>query len=85
MCAQLGVPDRGPEVYRRNLLVTGADLNALIGQEFELQGQRFLGVAESKPCYWMDEAFAPGAEEALRGQGGLRAKVLTSGTLRRET
>jgi MOSC domain-containing protein YiiM len=82
LCAQLGVDDRGPDVYRRNLLVTGADLNALIGREFEFQGLRFLGMVESKPCYWMDEAFAPGAEEALRGQGGLRAKVLTSGTLR---
>jgi hypothetical protein len=84
LCAALDVRDRGPEVYRRNLVVTGADLNALIGREFELQGLRFLGVAESKPCYWMDEAFAPGAEEALRGRGGLRAKVLTSGMLRRE-
>jgi MOSC domain-containing protein YiiM len=71
-------------VYRRNLVVREVDLNALIGREFEVQGVRFLGMAEAKPCYWMDEAFAPGAEEALKGQGGLRAKVLTSGTLRRD-
>jgi len=84
VCAQLGVQDRGPDVYRRNLVVTGADLNALIGREFALQGVRFRGMAESKPCYWMDEALAPGAEAALRGRGGLRAKVLTDGRLRRE-
>lgn len=84
LCAQFGVRDRGPEVYRRNFVVRGVDLNALIGQEFEIQGVRFLGVVEAKPCYWMDEAFAPGAEEALGGRGGLRAKVLTDGTLRRE-
>jgi MOSC domain-containing protein YiiM len=82
VCAQLGVRDRGPEVYRRNLVVNGADLNALIGREFEVQGVKFRGMAESKPCYWMDEAFGPGAEEALQGRGGLRAKVLTSGVLR---
>lgn len=84
LCAELGVTDRGPEAYRRNLVVRGADLDALMGVEFELQGVRFLGMAEAKPCYWMDEAFAPGAEEALRGRGGLRAKVLSNGILRRE-
>ena len=82
LCAELGVRDRGPEAYRRNLVVEGVDLNSLIGKEFELQGVKFLGMAECKPCYWMDEAFAPGAEEALRGRGGLRARVLTSGRLR---
>lgn len=81
LCAQLGIRDRGPDVYRRNLIVSGADLNALIGREFELQGLRFLGMAEAKPCYWMNEAFGPGAEEALRGHGGLRARVLTGGSL----
>ena len=84
MCAQLGVGDRGPDVYRRNLVVAGVDLMALMGREFELQGVRFMGMVEAKPCYWMDEALAPGAEEALRGCGGLRARVLTSGQLRRD-
>ena len=31
---------------------------------------------------WMDEAIAPGAEALLQGRGGLRARILTSGTLR---
>jgi MOSC domain-containing protein YiiM len=39
-------------------------------------------MAECKPCYWMDEAIAPGAEALLQGRGGLRARILTSGTLR---
>jgi MOSC domain-containing protein YiiM len=83
LCAQLGVWDRDASVYRRNLIVEGADLNALIGQEFELQGVRFFGVVEASPCYWMEQAFGQGAEAALEGRGGLRAKVLTSGRLRR--
>jgi len=36
---------------------------------------------ESKPCYWMDQAVGPGAEEWLRGNGGLRAKILRDGPL----
>jgi hypothetical protein len=30
----------------------------------------------------MDRAIAPGAEEFLKGQGGLRARILTDGQLR---
>ncbi len=84
LSAQFGVEDRPPSVFRRNLLVDGADLNALIGREFELQGVRFLGTEESRPCYWMNSAFCEGAEEAMRGKGGLRAKILTDGLLRAE-
>lgn len=49
------------------------DLNRLIGQRFSLQGIEFEGVEECRPCYWMDQAIAPGAENYLKGHGGLRA------------
>jgi hypothetical protein len=62
-------------------LVTGADLNGLIGVEFEIQGIRFAGVEQCKPCYWMDSALGPGAEAWLQGRGGLRARILIDGTL----
>ena len=71
-----------PEKFRRNVLVEGIDLNTLIGKQFTLQGIEFEGVEECRPCYWMDEAVHPGVHEALKGHGGLRAKILTSGTLR---
>ena len=80
----LGVHDREPAALRRNLITAGIDLNTLIGREFEMQGIRFLGTAECTPCYWMDRVFAPGAESFLQGQGGLRAKILTSGILQRD-
>ncbi len=82
LCTRLERTDRPPGVFRRNILVSGGDLNALIGQEFELQGVKFRGMVECSPCEWMEQAFAPGAEAALKGRGGLRAKVLTDGTLR---
>jgi len=84
MCAQFGVHDRPPSVFRRNIITEGLDLNALIGVEFELQGVRFLGTQESAPCHWMNTAFAEGAEAALEGRGGLRAKILSDGVLRAE-
>ena len=71
-----------PGVLRRNVIVSGVNLNNLIGEEFEVQGLRFLGTAHCRPCYWLNQAFAPGAEAWLKGNGGLRAQILTTGTLR---
>ncbi|MGI8435795.1 MAG: MOSC domain-containing protein [Chthoniobacterales bacterium] len=72
---------KSPGVLRRNVIVTGVDLNSLIGQEFEVQGVRFRGTQHCAPCYWMERAFAPGAEAWLKNRGGLRARILTDGTL----
>lgn len=85
MCVRFGVFDKGPEVFRRNVVVSGVDLNSLIGKEFEVQGIRFFGTQEAAPCYWMNQAFAEGAEAALKGRGGLRARILSSGSLRVES
>ena len=75
--------NRAPSVFRRNVLTRGVDLNSLIGQTLELQGMRFESVCKCSPCLWMDTAFAPGAEESLRGRDGLRARILDSGCLRK--
>jgi MOSC domain-containing protein YiiM len=80
---RFAVPNLDPSAFRRNVVVRGADLNALVGRTFELQGLAFLGTQECKPCYWMDQAVAPGVEDFLRGRGGLRARILSSGALRR--
>lgn len=78
---ELGVMDKSPAVLRRNVITRGIDLAELFATEFEVQGVRFLGMGECKPCYWMDHAFGVGAEAALKGRGGLRAKILSSGRL----
>ena len=83
LCLQFGVWDRGPGAFRRNVITRSVRLRELIGAEFELQGVRFFGKEECRPCYWMDLAFAPGAEDALKGRGGLRAEILTDGLLTR--
>ena len=81
LCGAFDVHDRSPEVLRRNVITNGADLNALIGKDFELQGVQFRGTEECRPCFWMDGAFHPGAEMWLRGRGGLRAQIMGDGTL----
>ena len=82
LCSALPLRDCSPAAARRNVITRGVDLNKLIGTEFELQGVYLYGTEESAPCYWMDQALAPGAKDFLKGRGGLRAKILSDGELR---
>jgi MOSC domain-containing protein YiiM len=80
---ELNLPEAQPGATRRNVVVAGADLNSLIGAEFEIQGVRFEGVEQCKPCHWMNSVLGHGAEDWLQGRGGLRARILTDGVLQR--
>jgi MOSC domain-containing protein YiiM len=82
LCGRLGLHDCSPALVRRNVMTRAVDLNELIGQDFEIQGVHFHGTQECSPCYWMDQTIVPGAEEFLKGRGGLRAKILCDGELR---
>lgn len=73
--------DVPPSAMRRNVLVRGLDLNQLIGRTFRIGDIEFQGTEECKPCFWMEEAVAVGAEDFLKGSGGLRAKILCDGEL----
>jgi MOSC domain-containing protein YiiM len=83
LCLKLDVWDRLPEVFRRNVITRGVNLNDLIGETFEIQGVQFRGTEECRPCYWMERAFGPGAHTALKGNGGLRVAIVRGGVLRR--
>ena len=75
------IPDLKPSAFRRNVVIKGVDLPDLIGRHFTIGRLEFTGSEESKPCYWMDEACAPGTEEFLKGNGGLRCRILKGGNL----
>jgi hypothetical protein len=86
--AELGLA-RGsidPRVARRKVVVRHVDLNALRHQHFTLDSGdgpvAFTAAGETSPCAWMDDRLAPGARDALRGRGGLRALPTSSGVLR---
>jgi len=72
-----------PELTRRNVFTRGTDLKSLVGVEFEIQGVRFVGTEECRPCHWMNDAFHDDRVEGwLVGRGGLRARILTDGVLK---
>ena len=81
LCRDLRIFDKTPAALRRNLIVSGADLNALVGKRFRLQQVEFEGMEECRPCDWMNLSFGPGAEAWLKGRGGLRARVVSGGKL----
>lgn len=73
--------DLDPSAFRRNVVIKGVDLNELIGEKFTLGEIELTGSQEAKPCYWMDEACAPGVDRFLRGFGGLRCRITRGGKL----
>lgn len=81
------LPELNAGLLRRNLVVAEADLSALLGKRFELQGVEFEGSQECRPCDWMDRMIAPGVKDYLAEhfRGGLRAQVCSTGRLVIET
>ena len=81
LAQHLGLTNKSPAALRRNVIVSGVELNDLIGEEFSIQGVRLRGMVHCKPCYWLDQAVAPGTEKFLQGNGGLRAQILSDGVI----
>src|SRR4051812_9714733 len=81
LARHFGLTNKSAAALRRNVIVSGVDLNDLIGEEFSIQGVKLRGTAHCRPCYWLDQALVPGTEEFLKGNGGLRAQILSDGPL----
>ena len=79
--SEFNLEDLEPTVFRRNVLIEGLDLNSLIGKRLTINGMEFTGSCECSPCFWMDEAISEGAEKFLKGRGGLRARIVSGGSL----
>jgi MOSC domain-containing protein YiiM len=71
-----------PALLRRNLVVAGVPLVALKGRRFRIGEVLLEGVADCDPCSRMESALGPGGYNAMRGHGGLCARILEGGVLR---
>jgi MOSC domain-containing protein YiiM len=87
IAAELEAAPFDPLLTRRNVVLRGADLAPLIGQDFALESRgelvRLRAGRHALPCAWMDQMLAPGAHKAMRGRGGVRCQVLSDGLLHR--
>ena len=68
--------------HRRNVVVRGTDLNALVGHEFTLGDARCRGRRLCEPCAHLDRLNGGGTLRPLVHRGGLRADVVRDGTIR---
>lgn len=82
IAALLGRDTVCPEMFRRNLTVSGINLLALKDRRFRVGEVLLEGTGACHPCSRMEETFGTGGYNAVRGHGGITAKVLEGGTIR---
>jgi MOSC domain-containing protein YiiM len=82
IAALAGQETVAPARLRRNLVVSGLPLIALKGRRFRIGQVVLEGTASCDPCSRMEAALGPGGYNAMRGHGGLCARILEGGTLR---
>jgi MOSC domain-containing protein YiiM len=66
---------------RRNLLVSGINLAALRTARFSIGGVVLEGSGHCHPCSIMETTIGPGALQAMRGHGGITARIVEGGRL----
>ena len=71
-----------PADARRNIVTRGIDLNALVGQEFQIGTARCIGRRLCEPCSHLQRLTGTALLRAMVHRGGLRADILTSGAVR---
>jgi MOSC domain-containing protein YiiM len=71
-----------PALLRRNIVVIGINLLALNGAQFSIGEAIFEGTGPCDPCSRMEEALGAGGYNAMRGHGGITARVIKGGRIR---
>jgi MOSC domain-containing protein YiiM len=71
-----------PGQARRNLVTRGVPLNHLVGKEFSVGEVKIRGIRLCEPCSHLEGLVAQPVIKGLRHRGGLRAQILTEGTIR---
>jgi len=77
----LGRQDVTPQELRRNLVVSGMNLLGLRNRQFRIGSVVLEGTGLCAPCSRMEEILGPGGYTAVRGHGGITAKITTPGKI----
>lgn len=69
-------------ITRRNIVVQGINLLALKDKKFWLGNALLEYTGECHPCSRMEELLGPGGYNAMRGHGGITARILIGGYIK---
>ncbi len=70
-----------PGLLRRNIVTSGVNLVALAHARFRLGGAVLEGTGLCQPCSRMEEVLGVGGYNAVRGHGGITARIIEGGTV----
>ena len=79
IASYLGRDQVAPELLRRNFVTDGINLQALKGFRFRIGTAVLETSGECAPCSRMEAALGPGGYNAVRGHGGITARILEGG------
>jgi MOSC domain-containing protein YiiM len=82
IAALAGLSEARPEMLRRNLAISGLNVQTLKDQRFWIGTALLEGTGDCHPCSRMQETLGPGGYAACRGHGGITAVVLKGGVIR---
>jgi MOSC domain-containing protein YiiM len=75
----LGRETVAPSLLRRNIVVAGVNLIALKDLRFTIGTAVLEGTGDCAPCSRMEEMLGPGGYNAVRGRGGICARIIEGG------
>ncbi len=78
----LGVQAIDPNLLRRNIVVSGINLQSLKDKRFKIGEAELELTSECHPCSRMEENLGHGGYNAMRGHGGWCAIVLNDGVIK---
>jgi MOSC domain-containing protein YiiM len=73
-----------PEDLRRNLAISGINLFSLKNRQFRIGQAVFETTGWCQPCARLEQRLGEGTFQAVRGHGGITARVIQSGIIRLE-
>ncbi len=83
LASYVGVERIDPALLRRNLVVRGFNLLSLKGRRFKVGGAVLEYTGQCHPCSKMEAALGEGGYNAMRQHGGIMARVVKGGMIKR--
>jgi MOSC domain-containing protein YiiM len=75
------LPDLTPGMIRRNIVIEGINIHAFKDRRFWVGNVLLEYTGECHPCSRMEEVLGAGGYNAMRGHGGITARIIEGGNI----